>query len=155
MNPKPNPRIAEPSVSAGYAETARREVPAESAPLTAEQQRFLREALVDFDELEEEAEEEGLPPPAPLAKQAALEFLHKAIRKIPRSYAVSMWDKGAVVVYTQDARTFRVSVYFRAEGGASCYATHSDGTSTEARHYAATEKVENEWIFGVLRKLEA
>ena len=153
MPPKPAPKIAEPGV--GYLDSAGQAVKPAVALLTAEQQDYLREAMVDFEELEEEAQEEGLPPPAPLAKKAALKFLHKAIREAPRPYAVSMWDNGTVVVYTQDARTFRVSVYFRAEGGASCYATCADGTKTEDRHYAPTEKVANEWVLDTLRKLKA
>ena len=151
MPTKPNPQVSEPS--AGYAEAFERAADVRAVPLTAQQQDFLREALVDFEELEEEAREEGLPAPAPAAKKAALAFLHTVVREVPRPYAVSMWDKGAVVVYTQGAKGFRVSVYFEANGSAACIVTRRDPEQSETRLFPSSEKVANEWVFDALRKL--
>ena len=151
MTPKSNPKIAEPV--AGYAEAAVRTEKTGVASLTAEQQGFLREAMLDFEELEEEAQEKDLPPPAPTAKQAALEFLHKAIREAPLPYALGMWEKGAVVVCTQTANKFRIDVFFDSDGGASFHVSYPEDEKHEYRQYALAPEVANEWVFGILRRM--
>ena len=151
MSPKPNPQIAEPL--AGYADPTVRTAKARAVPLTARQQTYLREALVDFAELEEAAKEEGLPAPAPAAKEAALTFLHSVVREVPRPYAVGMWEQGEVVVGTQGKKGFRVDVYFEADGSAMCFVTRRNLKQSEERHFSPTETVANEWVFDALRKL--
>ena len=152
MPPKPSPKIAEPV--AGYAEVAVRTEKTGVAFLTAEQQAFLREAMLDFEELEEEAQEAGLPPPASRAKEAALLFLHKAIREAPLPYALGMWEKGAVVVCTQTANKFRIDAFFDADGGASFHVSYPEDEKHEYRQYALAAEVANEWVFGILRRMQ-
>ena len=151
MDPKPNPKIAEPS--AGYADALERAVDPGIAPLTAGQQGFLREVMVDFEELEEEAKEKDLPPPAPAAKKAALAFLHAVVREVPRPYAAGMCDGGAVVVCAQGAKGFRVDVYFEADGDAMCFVTRPSLEQSEERDFSPAEEVACEWVFDALRKL--
>lgn len=151
MSPKPNPQIAEPL--AGYAAPAVRPAKDRAVPLTAEQHTYLREAMVDFEELEQEAQEEGLPAPAPAAKEAALAFLHSVVREVPRPVAVSMWEEGEVVVSAQGKKGFRVDVYFEADGSAMCFVTRRNLEHSEERHFSPTETVACEWVFDALRKL--
>ena len=153
MNPKPDPQIAEPS--ANYAEALEQAADARAVLLPAEQQDFLREAMVDFEELEEDAIEKNLPAPAPAAKKAALAFLHTVVREVPRPYAVCLWDNGVVVVYTQSAEGSRVSVYFEADGSAMCLVTSRNPEHSEEREFSPEETAACEWVFDALRKLGA
>ena len=155
MNSKPDPQIAEPS--AGYAQPLEQaaDVRAVPLPLTAQQQDHLREAMVDFEELEADAIEKNLPAPAPAAKKAALAFLHTAVREVSRPYAVCMWDDGVVVVYTQSAEGSRVSVYFEADGSAMCLVTSRKPEHSEEREFSPEETAACEWVFDALRKLGA
>ena len=150
MNPKPDPQIAEPS--AGYAEAVEQAAKA-GVPLTAEQQGFLREAMVDFEELEEEAQEKGLPAPAPVAKAAALEFLHAAIREAPLPYALGMWDAGAVVICAQSSGQSRVDVFFDADGSASCHVSRPEEKGCKHHQYPSATAAANKQMFGILRKM--
>ena len=152
MNRKPHPRIGEPH--ARYAEIAGQPAAA-LLSLSAEQEAYLRESMEDFKELDADAKEAGLPPPAPNAKRAALAFLQQAVREVPRYYAVSLQNEGTVVVYTQDEQILRVSVYFRAEGGVSCYVLRPDNTENERRHFPQMDKTAAQWIFTALRGLKA
>ena len=156
MNPKPDPRIAEPPASVGYAETIEQPAPAKSASLTAKQQSFLREALDDLAELDEYAEELDMPPPSPVAKEAAQVFVEQAVREVPRSYTVSPWDEGEVIVSTKNEEGFGVSIFFNANGGASCFIIHPSPPRRERdtmRHYSQANKVANKWVFDALQKL--
>ena len=157
MTPKPDPRIAEPSASAGYAETIEQPAPAKSAPLTAKQQSFLREALDDLAQLDEYAEELDMPPLSPVAKESARAFVEQAVREVSRSYTVSPWDDGKVIVSTQGAKGFAVGIYFNAQGGASCYVifpTRPKNDKDAVRHYSQAGRVANKWVFDSIRRLE-
>lgn len=145
---KPKDRITEPS--AAYAQV-KSPAKVSSPPDTAQQAAF-NEALEDLAELRDYAAELGLPPPDPAAKKAAQAFLHTAMQSVPRCVAVSPWEKGAVAIYAQDPSGLRVDVLFRPEGGASCYATHPE-KGEEEHHYSQAGRVENEWVFGILREL--
>lgn len=152
MPPKPDPRIAEPLT--GYAvESAKRAARAPIAPLNAKQTALLREALDDLTELDEYAEELNLTPPAQAAKEAAREFLLMAVREVPRRYAVSLWEEGAVVVYAQGNKGFRVSVYFDADESSSCYVTCPPNKGIGKHHFSLTEENANKRVFDALRSL--
>ena len=152
MNPKPDPKIAEPS--AGYAASLERAADPGAVPLTVQQQDFLREALVDFEELEEEAQEKSVPAPSPVAKEAALKFLHQAIREASIPYAFCMWEKGTVVVYAQVARKFRIDAFFDADGSASFHVSYPEDEGQEHREYARAEDMANEWVFSILHNMQ-
>ena len=113
----------------------------------------LDEALADLADLDDYAKEKSLPPPAPLAKESAQEFLRKVVREVPRCYAVSPWDGGKVVVHTRGAKGFGVGVYFNAEGGASCYVTRPGVEGNEEHHYSRLSGFPNEFILAALREL--
>ena len=152
MNPKPDPEIAEPD--AGYAETAGQAPKPAAPPLTAEQQGFLREVLEDLAELDEYAAELDVPPPAPVALEAAKAFLHQAVREAPRHYAVCPWTEGTAVVYTQSKNKYRVDICFDADGSASCFISRPESTQTDIREYSSAAKVANKEVFDVLREMK-
>lgn len=152
MSPKPAPKVAEPGIA--YAETAAPAVKPAVAPLTAEQQAYLSEALGDLAELDEYAAELDVPPPAPVALEAAKAFLHQAVREAPRHYAVCPWIKGTAVVYTQSKNEYRVDICFEADGNAACFISRPQSTDTEIREYSPAAKAANKEVFDVLRKME-
>ena len=152
MPPKPNPKIAEPD--AGYAEVAGRPVTANAPPLTSEQQAYLSEVLADLAELDEYAAELDVPPPAPVALEAAKAFLHQAVREAPRHYAVCPWTDGTAVVYTQSKNEYRVDICFDADGSAACFISRPQSTKTEILEYPSAAKVANKEVFDVLRAMK-
>ena len=155
MTSKPAPRIAEPQASAGYAEVIERPVKTAVLPSGVKPEVFLREALDDLAELDEYAQELDMPPPSPVAKESARAFVEKAVREVPRSYTVSPWDKGKVIVSTSEKEGFGVGIYFNAEGGASCYVIHPTRPKNKrnsVRHYAQSSRVANNWVFNALRR---
>ena len=152
MNPKPNPHISEPD--AGYAEAVVRPLKPAVAPLTAQQQVYLREVLEDLADLDEYAAEKDVPPPAPVALEAARTFLHQAVLEAPRRYAVCPWTEGAMVVFTQGAKGYRVDISFDADGGASCLILHPRSKETDIHRYSPAAKVANKWVFDALRQMK-
>ena len=158
MTSKPASRIAEPQASAGYAEVIERPVKTGAQPSGVKPETFLREALDDLAELDEYAQELDMPPPSPVAKESARAFVEKAVREVPRSYTVSPWDKGKVIVSTSEKEGVGVGIYFNAEGGASCYVIHPTrpkNRRNSVRHYVQSSRVANNWVFNALRQLEA
>ena len=152
MSPKPAPKIAEPSV--GYAAPSVHTAKSPAVPLTAEQQNFLHEVLEELSELDEYTAELDIPPPDPSAKEAARAFLHEAMREAPRSYAVSPWSDGSVIVYAQGKKGFRVSVYFETDGNAICHIIRPRLEQSEKRHFSPAERVANKWVFEAFRNLQ-
>ena len=155
MTPKPDPRIAEPLT--GYAQAGKREATRPFASPNPKQTDFLREALDDLAELDEYAEELDMPPPSPVAKESARAFVEEAVREVPRSYTVSPWDDGKVIVSTRGRKGFGIGIYFNAEGGASCYVifpTRPKNDKDAVRHYSQAGRVANKWVFDSIRRLE-
>ena len=152
MHPKPNLKVAEPL--AGYAEASVQTEVARS-PLTARQQDFLREVLDDLAELGEYAAELDMPAPDPAAVEAARMFLHQAVRAVPRSYGVSPWGDGSVIVNAQGKKGFSVNVSFETNGSAVCFIARQNLKQSEERHFSPAEKAANKWVFDAFRKLEA
>ena len=153
MNPKPASKVADPGV--GYAEPAGRAAKSATAPpLTAEQQSILREVLADLAELDEYAAETYMPPPAPVALEAARAFVHQAVREAPRHYSVCPLPEGTAVVYTQSKNKIRVDICFDADGSASCFINHPRSTETEIHQFYPAAKVANKEVFDVLREMK-
>ena len=153
MNPKPDPKVADPGV--GYAQAAERAPKSAAAPpLTAEQQSILREVLADLAELDEYAAEHDVPPPAPAALEAATAFVHKAVREAPLRYAVCPWTDGAMIVFKQSAKGHRVDIFFDADGSALCFISRPESTQTETRQYSPAAEVANKEVFDVLREMK-
>lgn len=153
MPPKPNSQVTEPL--AGYAQVGKHAPKAMMMPSSESQAAFLREALDDMAELDEYADELDLPPPSPIAKESALAFLEKVVREVPRSYTVSPWDGGEVIVST-GGDGVGVGIYFNAQGGASCHIVYPNRPKRmrdAIRHYAKASRVANKWVFDALRKL--
>lgn len=158
MPPKPDPKVAEPSASDGYAEAIEQAAKAPVVQSSVGPAAFLREALDELAELDEYAEELDMPPPSTVAKEAARAFVEKAVREVPRSYTVSPWDGGKVIVSTRGKKGCGVGIYFNAEGGASFYnvlPTRPKNKRNAARHYSQANRVANRWVFNVLRELES
>lgn len=151
MPPKPAPKVSEPLT--GYAEVGKRASKASALPLSPKQTAFLREALNELSELDEYADELHLTPPAQAAKEAARAFLQVAVREVPRAYSVSLWEEGAVVVYAQGKKGFRVSVYFDAAESPSCYVTSPPNKGIGKYHFSLAEESANERVFAALRKI--
>ena len=176
MNPKPDHKIAEPAASAGYAEALERPVDTgvgpDAAPsplvsamealrrssgtdsISVEVKAALEESLEDWEGLDQEADESSLPRPAAVAKKTAREFLLKVIPEVPRYYAVSMWDKGTVVVHTQDTKDQRIDVFFDAKGGAECIFTPPDSEDDVMCYYPQANQAASGELFAALRKMK-
>ena len=152
MPTKPDPQVSEPA--AGYAQALERAADVRAVPLTAQQQDFLREALEDLAELDEYAAELDMPAPDPAAIEAAREFLHQAVRAVPRSYSVSPWGDGSVIVNAQGKKGFSVNVSFETNGSAVCFVGRLNLEQSEERHFSPAQKVANEWVFRAVRELE-
>lgn len=111
----------------------------------------LNEALSELTELDEYADEEGLTKPSSVAKQFAENLLTKLIQERPHSYSVSLWEDGDVVVYTT-GEGWRISVYCRADGGASFYFNSPDERDQES-HYQKAQDMPIPLITGTLKKM--
>ena len=118
----------------------------------AERKKYLEEALQDLDEVGEYAEEDGLDPPSSVAKEIAKEFIQKLVYKKPRVYDTSLWEDGDIVVYAS-GNGYRVSIYCRANGGASLYVNTSERTES-AHHYPEARKLPFSLIVDALSKID-
>ena len=116
-------------------------------------EKFLAEALDELAELDDYAKEEEFDPPSPIAKELARKLLEELTRELPRYYAVSLWEDGDVVVYSASAG-WRVSIYCRANGGASFYVNSPDKRDYEG-HYESASDMPIALIFDALKKLSA
>ena len=146
MSPKPDPRVAEPSASAGYAETARRAVDAYADPAVAESWK-------EFDEIDEEAADLDLEPPAPNVRAVARRILSDLIREFPRYYAVSPGEGREVAIETSAGMGKGRGVLIICDDkNVSCYVT-MDCKSKRA-HYALTDKnLPNDFMRDAIRNL--
>ena len=116
-------------------------------------EKSLTEALSELEELDDYAAEEELPPPSPTAKKIARDILNQLISKLPRYYAVSPWEDGDIVVFTEGSGS-RVSVFCRANGGASLYVNFPDNHDYEY-HYTLAEDLPVDSIIDALEKIPA
>lgn len=86
-------------------------------------QKYLDEALDDLDSLHKFAAEEDLPPPSDIAKKTARRILKALAPSFPRSYGISPWNSGTVVI--QPAHS-HVNVFCDADGSVSVCVDHLD-----------------------------
>ena len=116
-------------------------------------EKSLTEALSELEELDDYAAEEEFSPPSPTAKKIARDILNQLTSKLPRYYALSLWEDGDVVVYSGDADS-RVSVFCRANGGASLYVDSSNNRDYEC-HYTLAEDLPIDSIIDAMKKIPA
>ncbi len=129
-----------------------------TTPRTAERTRetkaekCLAAARGELAELDGYAAEEEMPPPSSAAKKTADILLRQLARKLPRDYAVSLWEDGDVIVFSSGGRGWRVSVYCRANGGASFYVSRPDGHERES-HYQSAGDLPVAGVIGAIREM--
>ena len=116
-------------------------------------EKSLAEALSELEELDDYAAEEEFSPPSPIAKKIARDILNQLTSKLPRYYALSLWEDGDVVVYSAGADS-RASVFCRANGGASLYVTLPDNHDYEY-HYTLAEDLPVDSIIDAMKKIPA
>ena len=136
MSPKPDPRIAEPPASAGYAEAAQRAVDAYADPAVA---NSVSKSIKEFDEIDEEAADLDLEPPAPNVRKVARRILNDLIREFPRYYAVSPGEGREVAIQTGAGTGKGHGVLIICdEENISCYVTK--GGKSWQEHSPITDK---------------
>ncbi len=101
-------------------------------------EKSLADALSELEELNDYATEEELSPPSPTAKKIAEDILHHLTSKLPRYYAISPWEDGDIVVFSERAG-LRVSVFCRANGGVSLYVNSPHNHDYEIHHTLAQD----------------
>ena len=116
-------------------------------------EKSLAEAFSELEELDDYAAEEEFSPPSPIAKNIARGILDQLTSKLPRYYALSLWEDGDVVVYSGDADS-RVSVFCRANGGASLYVDSSNNRNYEL-HCTLAEDLPIDSIIDAMKKIPA
>lgn len=94
-------------------------------------QKYLIEALVDVDDLDEFAAEDNLAPPSEKAKDNARQILKRIVPSFPRVYGIFPWgDEGVLTI--QPAHS-PISIFCDADGAVSVFVSHS-GEGTDERH---------------------
>ena len=93
MTPKPNPKVAEPSASAGYAEAAEQAAQTYDNPEVAD-------SFAEFDGIDEAAKRMEMVVPGKQVKQTAKRILTALAQEFPRYYMVSPDEDGEVAIET-------------------------------------------------------
>ena len=114
-------------------------------------EKSLAEALSELEELDDYAAEEDLPPPSPIAKNIARDILNQLTSILPRYYAVSPWEDGDIVVFSEGSGS-RVSVFCRANGGASLYVNFPNNRDYE-HHCTLAEDLPVDSVIDALEKI--
>ena len=114
-------------------------------------EKSLAEALSELEELDDYAAEEDLPPPSPIAKNIARGILNQLTSILPRYYAVSPWEDGDIVVFSEGSGS-RVSVFCRANGGASLYVNFPNNRDYE-HHCTLAEDLPVDSVIDALEKI--
>ena len=109
-------------------------------------------ALEELAELGGDAIEDGGQPPSPIAEESARLLIEKLARELPRDYSVSLVEDGDVAVYSSGGIGWRVSVYCRANGGASLYVTRPDEASRDS-HYRSAQALPVNLIVDALKEM--
>ena len=109
-------------------------------------------ALEELAELGGDAVEDGRQPPSPIAEESARLLIEKLARELPRDYSVSLVEDGDVAVYSSGGIGWRVSVYCRANGGASLYVTRPDEASRDS-HYRSAQALPVNLIIDALKEM--
>ena len=146
MPPKPDTRIAEPSASVGYAEAARQSADACANPAVAESWK-------EFEEIDEEAADLDIEPPAPNVRAVARRILSDLIHEFPRYYAVSPGEGREVAIETGagTGKGHGVLIICDAEN-VSCYVT-KDGDSWQQHSPITDKNLPNDFIRDAIRDL--
>ena len=150
MSPKPDPRIAEPPASAGYAATVEREVDVYADPAVA---NSVSKSIKEFEEINEEAADLDIEPPSPNVQAVAYRILIALIREFPRYYAVSPGEGREVAIQTGAGTGKGHSILIVCdEQNVSCYVTKS-GKSWQQHFPITDKKLPNDFIRNAIRDL--
>ena len=114
-------------------------------------EQSLNEALAELAELDDYAKDEELTSPSPVAKDFAKQILEKFARELPRYYSVSLWEDGDVVIAAGES-SWRISIYCRANGGASLYVNSPHENDSE-HHYQLAKDLPVDLITDALKKI--
>ena len=116
--------------------------------------QHLSEALAALDDLDDYAAETEMEPPSPAAKKLARRLLKEFFSAVPRRYAFSPWEKGALIIQANGAKHCSVSVYCRADGAASLYVFRPQGCVQE-NHYHLPESIPASEVIKALKGLDS
>lgn len=116
--------------------------------------QYWLDAIVEIEDLDDYAAETEMEPLSPVAKKLARRLFDEFFLAVPRRYAFSPWEKGAVIVQANGAKYHSVSVYCRANGGASLYVFRPQGCVQES-HYHLPEAIRTDEIIKALKGLDA
>ena len=109
-------------------------------------------ALEELAELSGDAVEDGRQPPSPVAEESARSLIEILARELPRDYSVSLVEEGDVAVYSSGGMGWRVSVYCRANGGASLYVVRPDDKAF-ASHYRSARALPVKLVIDALKEM--
>ena len=147
MPPKPDPRVAEPSASAGYARAVEPAADACVNPSVAA-------SFEEFAELDDEAAEMEMEPPSSAVKQTAKRILTALTQEFPRYYAVSLDEDGGIAIETGAGTGKGHGVLIICdEENVSCYVTK--GGKSWQEHSPITDKnLPSDFIRNAIQDLE-
>ena len=145
MTPKPNPKVAEPSASVGYAQAPKRAAQTYADPKVAE-------SFKEFAELDEYSEELEIAPPSAEIKRTAKRILTELTTEFPRYYMVAPDEEGGIAIETI-GKTGRVLVICD-EYGVACFSTINKARSRIRCNPEEDKKLLDDFIHSVMSKLK-
>lgn len=119
---------------------------ADGGKFVREVEKYYAEAMEDFAELDDYADEVGVSRPSPAAKQTAQRIVGKICAAVPRYYSLGPWKDGGVVIEYNNAKKSGVIIYCDKDGGASFFVMHPGGCAYQKRSEDYDETVVGEVI---------
>ena len=145
MPPKPAPKVAEPSASAGYAVAAKQAAQPYTDPKVAE-------SFQEFAELDEYSEELEIAPPSAEIKRTAKRILTELTTEFPRYYMVAPDEEGGISIETI-GKTGRVLIVCDEEGVA-CFTIVNKKDGYKRYNQEEAEHLPNDFIRSAVKGIE-
>ena len=145
MPPKPDPKVAEPSASVGYAVAAEQSAQAHIDPKVAMSFR-------EFAELDEHSAELEIAPPSAKIKRTAKQILTELTTEFPRYYMVGPDEEGGIAIETI-GKAGRVLVICD-DNGVACFSTINKARARMRCDPKADKDLLDDFIRSVMRKLK-
>lgn len=145
MNPKPNPKVAEPSASVEYAEAARRAAEAYVDPDVAA-------SFEEFNAINDEAARMEVVPPSAQVRQTAEKILTALTQEFPRYYMVFPDEDGEIAIETigQAGRVLVVC----DNSGIACFTTICGKDEYDRYDQKSAKNFPNDFIRSALKKIK-
>ena len=144
MNPKPDPKIAEPSASAGYAEAVERAADVYADPDVAA-------SFEEFNGINDEAARMEVAVPGTRVKQTAERILTTLTQEFPRYYMVFPDEDGEIAIETigQAGRVLVVC----DNSGVACFTTIGGEDGYNRYDQKSAENFPDDFIRSALQKI--